>query len=307
VQLFDQLRPERIPIQPWERQEFGRQNLDVRVARADLLHPWVQGNKACKLMPFLQKALAEKVPVLVSMGSAWSNHLLALAFAGRELHMEAVFFLRGDRSEWQANPAVLQMEDWGVTTEPLSRSVFREWHQSVLVPEVVQARFPGSLWIPMGGSAAGALGETAHWFRTLQAKVQPDHLVLPVASGGTLAGALLGTDAHTQIWAIEVVRGDGSPEREVRQWLGGTPAPGLENVHWVPDPFGGYARSTPELLSFCRQVGTVERFPLEPVYSGKTFWNVSDLAQKEAFSPGSRILVVHTGGIFPWNLDISGS
>ena len=307
MNLFPQLRPELIPIQRWDRPEFILRNLEVWVARADLLHPWIQGNKAFKLMPFLRNAVEKDFPLLVSMGSAWSNHLVALAFAARELKKKAVFFLRGDRSEWQDNPAVRQMQDWGVVTESLSRTTFREWHQSILVPELVQSRFPEGLWIPMGGSAGGALGETAHLFRTLQNKVRANHLVVPVASGGTLAGALLGTDATTDIWAIEVVKGTGYPEREVRQWLVGETVPSFEKVHWVADTFGGYAKSDARLLSFCAEVSNWEKFPIEPVYSGKTFFSVSDLAQKEAFSAGSRILVVHTGGIFPWNLGISGS
>jgi 1-aminocyclopropane-1-carboxylate deaminase/D-cysteine desulfhydrase-like pyridoxal-dependent ACC family enzyme len=33
---------------------------------------------------------------------------------------------------------------------------------------------------------------------------------------------------------------------------------------------------------------------------------VSDLAQKGHFEKEKRILILHTGGIFPWNNEISG-
>ena len=43
-------------------------------------------------------------------------------------------------------------------------------------------------------------------------------------------------------------------------------------------------------------------FPIEPIYSGKAFFAVSDLIQKGHFEDGNSILLVHTGGVFPWNL-----
>ena len=62
--------------------------------------------------------------------------------------------------------------------------------------------------------------------------------------------------------------------------------------------FGGYAKHTPELLSFIKSFSDNTSIPLESVYTGKLFFAIYDLIQKGYFAPNSRILAVHTGGIF---------
>jgi 1-aminocyclopropane-1-carboxylate deaminase len=61
--------------------------------------------------------------------------------------------------------------------------------------------------------------------------------------------------------------------------------------------FGGYAKTTPDLLSFiqnfCRSTGIL----IEPVYTGKMFFAMYDLIKKNSFCPGSKILAIHSGGL----------
>lgn len=61
--------------------------------------------------------------------------------------------------------------------------------------------------------------------------------------------------------------------------------------------FGGFARTTPELLGFMAQLTLSTGIQLEPVYTGKMLYGIYDLIQKRAFQPGIRIIALHTGGL----------
>jgi 1-aminocyclopropane-1-carboxylate deaminase len=39
------------------------------------------------------------------------------------------------------------------------------------------------------------------------------------------------------------------------------------------------------------------QIPIEPVYTGKLFYAVANLLQKKYFMGGSKVLVLHTGGV----------
>jgi 1-aminocyclopropane-1-carboxylate deaminase len=64
--------------------------------------------------------------------------------------------------------------------------------------------------------------------------------------------------------------------------------------------FGGYAKTTPELIDFIKQFVAKTGILIEPVYTGKMLYALYDLAAKDHFKPGDRILAIHTGGI--WGL-----
>jgi 1-aminocyclopropane-1-carboxylate deaminase len=66
----------------------------------------------------------------------------------------------------------------------------------------------------------------------------------------------------------------------------------------IPDyHFGGYARSTPELLDFMNRFYRTTGIPSDFVYTGKLFYGAMDMLQKGLFPPGSRLLLIHSGGL----------
>jgi 1-aminocyclopropane-1-carboxylate deaminase len=54
------------------------------------------------------------------------------------------------------------------------------------------------------------------------------------------------------------------------------------------------------LIRFIKQFITDTGILIEPVYTGKMLYALYDLATKDYFKPGSKILAIHTGGI--WGL-----
>ena len=67
-----------------EEQLFRDKNILVDVLREDLNHPVIQGNKLRKLTYNLKNAKKKGNKTLMTFGGAYSNHILAVAQAGKE-------------------------------------------------------------------------------------------------------------------------------------------------------------------------------------------------------------------------------
>lgn len=289
------------PIQEWRNPVFEKNQIRVFVSEDNLIHPWIQGNKWYKLKPWLEKFFAGKNQGLATMGGAFSNHLIALGYAAWKLNIPATAFIRGGEDEWKNNPVIHQLRNWKMNLIPTSRADFRHWHQEISGPELSAFGLNKYLWIPLGGSHSIVLESVAQWAQELEGRIPGlTHVALPIASGGTLAGFAQGLRTGIQLLAIPVVKGSPYPESLVFNLI----SERMRSIVFQNDyHFGGFARSSQPLKDFCRQLFEKNGFQIEPVYSGKAFFAVSDLAEKGYFTPGSRILVVHTGGVFPWNLD----
>ena len=61
--------------------------------------------------------------------------------------------------------------------------------------------------------------------------------------------------------------------------------------------FGGYAKKTNALISFMNDWYKATGIPTDFVYTGKLFYAVYDLLEQKYFSPESKILIIHSGGL----------
>ena len=63
---------------------------------------------------------------------------------------------------------------------------------------------------------------------------------------------------------------------------------------------GGYGTVNDDLIGFVKQFVASTGILIEPIYTGKMLYALYDLVAQNYFLPGSRILAIHTGGI--WGL-----
>lgn len=287
----------------WDLQEFRNKKIEVFIRREDQIHPWIQGNKWHKLKYFLIQAFKTKKSGLVSMGGAYSNHLIAIGYAAHQLKIPCHLLIRGSEKEWDNNPAIAQLKEWDCRLNPVDRTDFRRLHQEynpnlLLKFEDIETDYQ---WIPMGGSCSESVSYIADWAKKIETKTEFDTVVIPVASAGTIAGFSVGLSETKKILGVEVLKGNSYIKEEWEVLIRPYKTINQPGVEWIADyHFGGYAKSSVGLREFCKWFYVENGFHIEPVYSGKAFWAVSDLAQKGHFKEGSRILIVHTGGIFPW-------
>ena len=125
-----------------------------------------------------------------------------------------------------------------------------------------------------------------------------DHIFCACGTGTTIAGlhhgcAIRGLD--TRLHGVVVLAGSDFIPAAVRVLYPEMP-PDRLTTH-TADHFGGYAKTAPALNAFIRQCTAQAGILIDPVYTGKLLYGVFDLATRDYFETGARILVVHTGGL----------
>lgn len=263
----------------------------LAVKRDDLLHPAVSGNKWRKLKYALTNYIASDVKELVSFGGGYSNHLHALSYACSILGIRLTAIVRGDYSQ-QLTPMLQDIKRWGAELQFVDRQTYRQRDEAGFLSRLAQ-QHPKAVIVPEGGSQQAALQGVAEIIAELQQRY--DYILVPVGSGGTLAG-LISANSGSVIVGIAVLKGEGYLEGLVRTLL----PEGGDNDEWQINHdfhFGGYAKSDLALREFCQRFAQAHNIPIEPVYSGKLFFSIRQLVEQQKFPPGSRILILHTGGL----------
>ncbi|WP_375057102.1 1-aminocyclopropane-1-carboxylate deaminase/D-cysteine desulfhydrase [Zobellella sp. DQSA1] len=281
----------RSPLQQVCHPLLERHRISLHIKRDDLLHPYISGNKWRKLKYVLRQALTEQARGLLSFGGAYSNHLHALAAAGRRLGLPTVGLVRGEPHS-ATNPTLSDARRWGMTLEFVERSEYR-CRQDPGWLAALADRHPGYRLIPEGGSEPLALPGVAELWRELPVA---DELILPVASGGTLAGLLSARPAGVRLTGYAVLKGHG--------WLAATvqqlhpPAAGDDGWRLQLDHHGGgYAKCSSEDRGRIVRLASALAVPLEPVYSGKAMLGLFRDIEAGMYPAGSRLIFLHTGGL----------
>lgn len=276
---------------------YRQRGVRVAVLRLDLLHPQISGNKWFKLLPLMQRLEAGERPRVLSFGGVWSNHLHALAFLGQRFGIATLGLVRGDGGQ-QPTAMLADARRWGMEIQFLSREQyalratpgFERW---------LGQRYPDWEWVPEGGSNRQAVLGCRRIWNLLQGSgwEQPEYLMCALGTGGTLAGLIAGKPERTRILGVPVLKLGAGGERQVRTLLlqAGVGDPGGWAL--VSGDYGGYARLSAELAAFMLRMESGGQLPLDPVYTAKLMASFHRQLLAGYFPPGSRVLLVHTGGL----------
>ena len=280
------------PLQPLSLPWLERAGVQVAVLRLDLIDPLISGNKGFKLRHHLRDAHAMGAPGLISLGGNHSNHLHALAAAGKRFGFATAGLLRGHP---QDTPTVRDLQAFGMALHWLGYGGYRERHQAGFWAPW-QARYPGWYCIPEGGG--GLAGAEGCRLIVEQARAQLPALGwadyhgwwLAVGTGTTLAGLVMAEQGLREVHgALAVPPGHGVEENLSTLVQGG---------HELHDACrGGFARIDDELLAFIDQSERESGLPLEAVYTGKALLALRDQVGAGRFAPGTRLIFLHTGGL----------
>ncbi|HET8710025.1 MAG TPA: hypothetical protein VFM32_01520, partial [Spongiibacteraceae bacterium] len=123
--------------------------------RLDQLDAAASGNKLFKLAENLQAARREGYARILSFGGAFSNHIHALALAGREAGFETVGIIRGE-PEAAENPTLRDAAAAGMQLHFVDRGTYRcltqkSFDSSELMADL-QRRFGPFYTVPEGGA-----------------------------------------------------------------------------------------------------------------------------------------------------------
>jgi 1-aminocyclopropane-1-carboxylate deaminase len=84
------------PIEKINNHFLDKSGICLHIKRDDLIHPHISGNKYRKLKYNLEKAHQKNHRTLITVGGAYSNHILAVAAAGAKHGFKTVGVIRGE-------------------------------------------------------------------------------------------------------------------------------------------------------------------------------------------------------------------
>ena len=261
------------PLQELADERLRRAGVRLLLKRDDLLHPTVPGNKWRKLLPNLAEARAAGHDTVLTFGGAYSNHLRATAAAGRAAGLRTVGVVRGDElRDRPLNPSLAQAAAWGMELDFLDRASWRERDSTVVLGRLL-ARHGAAQVIPEGGSNPAGVRGCLPLGRELAAS-GASVVYCSVGTGGTLAGLAAGlADGQQAVGFAALRHAPLEDETAALQWA----SFGRRTPNWRMDngwTFGGYGRTTPELLAFAADFRSRHGISLDPGYEAKAMFGV---------------------------------
>ena len=124
-----------------------------------------------------------------------------------------------------------------------------------------------------------------------------DFICCACGTGTTIAGIAQNFKSHQTAIGIAVLKYD-KMEEEIREIF----SIQHSSFHIQHYPFGGYAKTTPELIQFIKDFYEEEKIMLDYVYTGKMMYESYNLVSKNYFPENSTVIVVHTGGVMNANI-----
>lgn len=285
-------------LQELQHTEWQERNITVLVKRDDLIDPFISGNKWRKLKYILQLADSQHKSGILTLGGAYSNHLLATAAACSKAGLQSIGLVRGEELTENSNDNLRRCADFGMRLLFVPRDEYAERYEKER-QEIWKQRHPEFLFVPEGGAMYhGLIGCQEIW---LEIPRKIDHVFVAQGTTATSCGLLLGAAETTQVHVVPVLKGFDSLA-EMRSLL----YPFLLDKAAMEEylsrvvvhdqyHFGGYAKHTPELHAFVREMAN-RGLPLDLIYTGKAFFALVDQLQSEEYD-GKTVLFVHTGGL----------
>ncbi len=283
--------PSEIRYQPIDLSLFDLDSsVSLVLKREDEIHPYISGNKFRKLKYNIEAAQAEGDKQLLTFGGAFSNHIAAVAAAGKQIGLATVGIIRGEElaSKIAGNDTLQYALNCGMSLHYVTREAYRRKELADFLSEL-KDQFGEFYLLPEGGTNALAVKGCAEILS--EADASYDIICAPVGTGGTLAGLAEGAQEQQKIIGYSALKGT-FQLREVVKYSQN------RNVHIVDDYcFGGYAKVNEQLVRFMNNFKAKTGIPLDPVYTAKMMYGILEGIKNGDFKQNSRILAIHTGGL----------
>jgi len=267
-----------------------KNNIRLYIKREDLIHPFISGNKFRKLFYNLSKAKEDNHATLLTFGGAYSNHIAAVAFAGKKYGFQTIGVIRGEEllSKINENPTLTFAQQNGMQFVFESRENYRKRYELEYI-ETLREMFGYFYLIPEGGTNALAVKGCKEILTVNDAEF--DYICCCVGTGGTISGIINSSLENQKVIGFPSLKGNFLKE-EIQKWV--------TKDNWELNHayhFGGYAKINRELVEFMNDFFAQTTVLLDPVYTGKMIYGIYDLIEKGYFTTDSKILAIHSGGI----------
>ena len=290
--------PPASPLQRLHDERWEERGVALWVKRDDLLAPAPNdplcGNKWRKLQANLLQAQEEGFEQLLTFGGAFSNHLAAVASAGRHFGFETIGIVRGEPVN---NPTLAKAQADGMKLHFVDRTTYRNKTAPNFLQSLYKEYGPAYV-LPEGGTNTTAFTGCANLAKeTLtQSPALPTHIAVACGTGGTATGLIGGLNGASTLLGVSVLKGN-FMQKTIQTLL--TELPPSPTVWEVHENYhhGGYARRSKSLDEFIQSFYQKHEIVLEPIYTAKLFFALYDLLEKGYFPKNSKVVAIHTGGL----------
>lgn len=265
--------------------------VELYILREDEIHPTISGNKFRKLKYNLIEFQNGNYDSILTFGGAYSNHISAVAAAGKEFNIKTIGIIRGEeiQNKIAENPTLTFAQNCRMELKFISRESYRNKSNPEFLEEL-KSEFGNIYILPEGGTNQLAvkgceeiLNETTSEF---------DFICCAIGTGGTISGIINSAENHQGILGFPALKDSEFLKHEIKNFSSRSNWRLISDFH-----FGGYAKIDDELLDFINDFKSRFDVTLDPVYIGKMIFGIMKLISEGYFPKETKILAIHTGGL----------
>lgn len=288
---------------------------DIYIKRDDQTGMEISGNKIRKLEFSVKEAIDKGCDTLITCGGIQSNHCRATAAVAVKLGLKCFLVLNGNKDmELDGNlflDRLLGAEIYFISQEEYENRRTKVMEQ---IKSDMEHKGLKPYIIPEG--ASNGIGGFGYYkameeimLQEKEMKVHFDAVVIATGSGGTYSGLLLGSKAlnnDAKIYGVNVCHNEKYFKDKIYEILQGSNNYLNLDFNFSKDEINiidgyvgrGYALSSERELEFILRLSRLEGIILDPVYTGKAMYGLTQEIKKGKFNHHNNVLFIHTGGIF---------
>ena len=170
----------------------------IVIKREDLIHPIISGNKFRKLKYVFKEVIERKIPTVITFGGAFSNHLAAVASAGKSIGVQTVGIIRGDEWKNKINKSVTLSfcKKEGMHLICIPRKIYAEKDAAIEVQQILK-KYPKNRLIPEGGTETLAIQGCSEIME--DEDLGFDSICCSIGSGGTFIGLIESSSLNQKV------------------------------------------------------------------------------------------------------------
>jgi 1-aminocyclopropane-1-carboxylate deaminase len=261
--------------EPW----MQAKNISLHLLRLDAIHPEISGNKYFKLLPYLQQYKNGNYKKIITFGGAFSNYLHAIAYVCFKNNIACQAYVRGAKVH---NDTLNDCIKWGMQLTFMDRTTFDNYVSNNAYFETDS----DTLLIPFGAKNNDGL-YGMNYIITQNNLEQYQYAASSIGTGTTFIGLCNNMPTDTKKMGFMATK-----DVALQHNLNGNNT--IINIDFT---FGGFAKTTPELIHFILNFYKQHHIILDIVYTSKMIFGLHQLIQNNEIEKGSSIIALHTGGI----------
>lgn len=281
-----------------EHFKLNDQALNLFIKRDDLIHPIISGNKWRKLKYNILHLNMNRMEGILTFGGAYSNHLLATAFAAKQVNIPCVGIVRGEELTKDSNSILSFCHSLGMKLKFVSRNEYGYRDEPIYKQELL-TEYKNFWMVPEGGgNYQGVLG-----CMEIMRETDNDYDFVCVSQGTTTTsiGILLSLPEKSKLLVCPAIKGFDSIF-EMKQMLFNM---GFENefieeklnqvIVLSTDELGKYGKASPELKLFNNSLYERTKINFDYTYNAKSLFQLNRYIERNSLV-NEKILYIHTGG-----------